>query len=193
MNHHDVEIEIQVQVEHVDALKDYLEERGQLVGTSEQRDEYFTPAHRDFLKERPVYEWLRIRTAGEKHSVNYKTFHYTDTGKTTYCDEHELTISSADAMRTILLGLNFTSRIVVMKRREIWNYKQYEIALDQVEGLPATVEVEYKGASGGSDAMAIKQEMIKFLKDLRCGKLKLNDQGYPFLLMFPNEAKFEEL
>ncbi len=193
MNHNDVEIEIQVQVEHVDALKDYLEERGQLVGSSEQRDEYFTPSDRDFLSARPVAEWLRIRTAGDKYSLNYKQLHYNEEGRTTYCDEYELTISSPEAMRKIFMALQFRSLVVVSKRREIWNYKQYEIALDEVEGLPPTVEVEYNGNVPASEATAIKQEMVAFLKDRRCGLLKLSDQGYPFQLLFPNEVKFAAL
>ncbi len=189
----DIEIEIKVQVEHDTVLKEFLEERAQSVGTSEQRDEYFTPAHRDFTTVRPVGEWLRIRSEGEKHSLNYKNFHHTPEGKTLYCDEYELDIASADALRKVLLALQFRSLVTVMKRRETWKYKQYEIVLDQVEGLPPAVEVEYKGDAPAADALKIKEEMMQFLKDRRCGKLKINEQGYPFLLMFPNEATFEEI
>jgi len=32
--------------------------------------------------------------------------------------------------------------------------------------------------------------MIKFLKDINVGKIQRNYQGYPFLLLFPEEAKY---
>jgi len=34
--------------------------------------------------------------------------------------------------------------------------------------------------------------MIKFLKNIGCGKIKRNYVGYPFQLLFPSEVKLEE-
>ena len=188
---HDKEIEIQVQVEHIGALREYLIERAELISTSRQVDEYFTPLDRDFVAVHPVREWLRLRDADGKASINYKNWHPDADGKTRWCDEFETSVASTETMRKILGALGFRSIVTVDKQRETWVYKQYEIALDSVKGLGDFVEIEYKGSESAPDHKTITNEMVQFLKDLRCGQIKRNYQGYPFMLLFPEEVKQE--
>lgn len=190
----DTEIELQMSVEFSEPLMKFLEKNGFFQYETHQIDEYFTPPHRDFLSVRPVKEWLRLRNSNGKYSINYKDWHFESDGKTSYyCDEYETKVEDIDKVRKIFETLNFKPLVVVDKTRKIWMYKDFEVSIDSVKGLGDFVELEYKGKEK-VDPKKKAQEMIELLKNIGCGKLRINYQGYPFLLLFPKETKyFEEL
>jgi adenylate cyclase, class 2 len=183
----DAEIEIQVSVEHLQPLKDFLAKHARSKGRQHQIDEYFTPAHRDFLAVRPAVEWLRLRNAD---GVYYKYWHHGPDGKSHHCDEYESQVESLDQLKKIFQALNLQSLVTIDKRRATWNYQDWEIALDQVKGLGDFVEIEYKGAAVIDQAMATT-EMIKFLKAAGCGRIEINYSGYPFMMLYSEEVKYE--
>jgi len=187
-----VEIEIQVNIENSKSLIDFLEKNADFKRESHQIDEYFSPTHRNFIEVRPVKEWLRLRDSGGKYSINYKNWHYDESGKSHYCDEYETKIEDLKQLKKILDTLNFKSVVKVDKLRKIWTRKDYEIAVDSVKGLGDFVEIEYIGKDDKVDPKKITEEMINFLKEMGCGKIKRNYVGYPFQLLFPEEVKFEE-
>jgi len=55
------------------------------------------------------------------------------------------------------------------------------------------VEIEYIGKDKNAGPKKVTDEMVGFLKSLGCGKIIRNYAGYPFLLLFANEVKYEEL
>jgi len=187
-----VEIEIQVNIENSKPLIDFLEKSGDFKSENHQVDEYFSPAHRDFIASRPVNEWLRLRDSNGIYSINYKNWHREKDGRDYYCDEYETKIEDLIQLKKILEVLNFKSLVKVNKVRKIWTYKNYEIAVDSVKGLGDFVEIEYIGKNEKVNPEEITEEMIKFLKNIGCGKIKRNYVGYPFQLLFPSEVKFEE-
>lgn len=186
------EIEIQVNIENSKPLIDFLEKEGEFKSEKHQIDEYFSPAHRNFIGVRPVKEWLRLRDSGGKYSINYKNWYFDDEGKSHHCDEYETKVEDLDQIKKILNVLNFKSIVTVDKLRKIWIYKDYEISVDSVKGLGDFVEIEYIGKEEKVDPKKITKEMINFLKDIGCGKIKRNYVGYPFQLLFPEEVKYEE-
>ncbi len=192
MANNNIEVEIQVNVENIKPLIEFLKKNGSFLAEKHQADEYFSPAHKNFLGVRPVAEWLRLRDANGKYSINYKNWHFDENGKSYYCDEFETEIESIDKLKKILSVLNFKSIAIVDKLRKIWTYKDYEIAIDSVKNLGDFVEVEYVGKNEKIDPKKITAEMIDFLKKAGCGKIIRNYVGYPFLLLFPKEAKYEE-
>ncbi|MAF79750.1 class IV adenylate cyclase [bacterium] len=184
----DTEIEIKVGVEHTDKLLEFLEKEGKFLGERQQKDEYFTPAHRDFLKVRPVKEWLRLRDADGQCSFTYKNYYYDERGKSSHCDEYEAELTSMDQSKKMFNALDFKSICLVDKVRRSWMYKDYEVSLDSVKDLGDFVEIEYKGKDENVEPKKVTADMVKFLKDLGCGKIQRDYVGYPFLLMFPDEA-----
>jgi len=186
------EIEIQVQVDNVQPLLDVLGAKGKSNGEKHQIDVYFTPAHRDFTAFRPTNEWLRLRESGGKASVNYKVWHKDEDGKSTYADEYETPIEDIDAMRKIFEVLNFKTLTVVDKIRRTWKYGDYEVAVDSVKGLGEFIEIELL-TDEDVDVKKVIAEMVGFLKGLGCGKIVRNHVGYPFMLLFKDEIKFEIL
>lgn len=186
----DIEIEIQAKIENSGALLDFLKKNAKLKNEKRQMDEYYSPTHRNFLDENPVKEWLRIRDEDGKYSMTYKNFHYDANGKGEFCDEYETKIGDLKKFRKILSALNFKMIVRVDKLRSSWIYGNYEISIDSIWGLGDFVEVEYKGLDG-QDPRKIKSEMIDFLKGTGCGQIKTNQQGYPFLILFPEKAKYQ--
>jgi len=76
-----IEVEIQVQVENTGKLLAFLKKEGRFLGEKHQIDKYFTPAHRDFTKVRPINEWLRLRDSSGKFYINYKNWHREKDGR----------------------------------------------------------------------------------------------------------------
>lgn len=188
----DTEIEIQVNIEKNESLINFLKKNATFKGKVHQVDDYFTPPHRDFLKPRPVKEWLRLRSSDNSQFITYKHWHFDDQGKSHYCDEYETRIDDLNQTRKILKVLNFIHLVRVDKKRKTWLYKDYKITFDSVDKLGDFVEIEYQGKNYESPDK-ITQEMVRFLKKRGCGVLKRNYVGYPFQLLFPEEFKYEEL
>lgn len=192
MAHNNIEIEIQVNVEKLEPLVKFLKSKAVFQAKKHQVDEYFSPANKDFLSVRPVSEWLRLRNADNQYSINYKNWHHEKDGKGYYCDEFETKIESIGQAKKILSALNFKSIVTVDKLRKIYTYKNYEVAIDSVKGLGDFVEIEYIGKSKKTDPKKTTGEMVNFLKKIGCGKIKINYGGYPYILLFPKEVKYEE-
>jgi len=187
-----IEIEIQVKIENSESLTDFLKENAKFEKESHQIDEYFLPPHRNFTDVRPIAEWLRLRDSGGKYSINYKNWHTDQNGKSQYCDEYETKIENLEQLKKILSSLNFKPLVVVDKVRKIWTYKDYEVAIDYIKGLGDFVEIEYKGNDEKINPNKAHEGMIDFLKNIEVGKIERNYVGYPFMILFPNEVRFEE-
>ena len=186
----DVEIEIQVRISKKANLQSFLTKEASFTGESYQKDEYFTPAHRDFVSIKPVAEWLRIRESGAG-SITYKNWHYCKDGKSEYCDEYESSVGDVGQIRKIFAALDIKPIITVEKTRKTWKYKDYEIALDHVTSLGDFVEIEHKAQHATEDPKTITNNMIALLKQIGCGKIERNFVGYPFMLLYPKEVEFE--
>lgn len=191
MAYNNIEIEIQVNVEKLKPLIKFLKANAVSHSEKHQVDEYFSPIHKDFLSVRPVSEWLRLRNADGRFSINYKNWHHEKDNKSYYCDELETQIENIGQVKKILFALNFKSIITVDKLRKIYTYKDYEVGIDSVKDLGNFVEVEYVGKNSKANPKKITSEMIDFLKKNGCGRIKINYDGYPYLLLFPKEVKYE--
>lgn len=185
------EIEIQVQVENIKGLNKFLREKAKFINKEHQVDKYFSPKDKEFLKVRPVVEWLRLRDSSDKQSINYKKWHHDKNWRSNYCDEYETHIENMDQVEKIFKSLEIKPIVTVDKTRKIYKYKDYEISIDSIKGLGNFVEIEYKGKNTTKSPAEITEGMIKFLKDLNCGKISRNYVDYPFQMLFPKEVEYE--
>lgn len=186
----DIEIEIQVRVEGVELLEDFLHKNGKFTGEKYQKDDYYTPSHRNFLAKEPVEEWLRLRNS-QSGSITYKKWHYDENGKSEYCDEYESKIGDVEQLQKILAVLDHELIATVEKTRRTWVYNDYEVAIDKVTSLGDFVEVEYKGTGDVADATKITDGMIAFLKSVGCTAIERNFVGYPFMILYPEKQVFK--
>ena len=90
-------------------------------------------------------------------------------------------------------ALKLNSVVIVDKVRKIWTYKNYEIAIDSIKGLGDFVEIEYIGHDKDINPEKVTAEMILFLKNLGVGKITRNNVGYTFIMLFPEEVKYQIL
>jgi adenylate cyclase class 2 len=182
----DIEIEIKVQVEKLKPLQEFLVKEAKFDSKKRLLDEYFTPNHRNFLDKRPVTEWLRLRDADGRCSITYKNWHFDENNRSSHADEYNSNLESFDQVHKIFEALDIKIITEVDKIRTSYSFDNWEISLDKVMGLGDFVEIEYKGKET-VDPNTETAKMIKFLKDLGCGKVVRNYVGYPFMLLFPDE------
>jgi len=185
----DIEIEIKVKVAHADRLEAYLGKHGTPTGEGDQKDDYYTPAHRNFMDKNPVEEWFRIRGT-DSGKLTYKRWHFDEAGHSNYCDEYESGVDDVGQMRKILAALNFEFLVTVEKHRRTWMWGDYEVAIDAVANLGDFVEVEYKGTAVGADPAKITRDMVEFLKSAGCTDIQRSHSGYPFALLHPEKQEF---
>jgi adenylate cyclase, class 2 len=190
MAHGDIEIEIKVKVERLAPLLALMEKEGKYEGEVRQVDEYFTPAHKNYTSVFPVNEWLRLRDENGKFSINYKNYHRDENGRSLYCDEYETHVEAMDKTEKIFGALGIRPLVKVDKVRRQWAYKDYGIAVDSVAGLGDFVEIEFNGES--ADPKRTMSEMMEFLKGLGVGRIRRNQQGYPFMLLFPEKVAYSD-
>lgn len=191
MANNNQEIEIQVNIENSATLLGFLKLKGVFKHEACQIDKYFSPTENSFLATRPVSRWLRLRQTDRGCSFNYKNWYFDKEGKSNYCDEFETKIEDINTTEKILEALGFNNIAIVDKLRKIWTFGDYEIAIDSVKGLGDFVEIEYIGSDNKIDPKKVTDGMIKFLKEIGVGKITRNYVGYPFIMLFPDEVKYE--
>ncbi len=188
-----IEVEIKVRVENINKIRKRLLEKGKLVKSIRQIDEYYVPCHRDFFDQKPFpVEWLRIRTNPDKTIFEYdKSINKNEKGDQEYAIEYETDVSHPEELKKILGFLDFKRKTIVDKKREIWGCGKLEVCLDNVKNLGEFIEVEARGEF--KDSLEAKQACKKFLEDLGIdlGKTEPINTGYPVLLMKKEERKIK--
>lgn len=136
------EVEVKVRADH-ERVRERLDAIGATpLGTVRQVDTYFDAPDRDFAE---TDEALRIRREGPEEGdqiarVTYKGALVDAQSKTR--TEAETVVADADAMTSVLEGLGFEPAATVRKERDRYEYGDFHVALDDVDGLGEFVEVE---------------------------------------------------
>jgi adenylate cyclase class 2 len=180
-----VEVEIKIEIENIDKIRNEVSNFGKLVKSIKQVDEYYVPCHRDFFAQKPFQtEWLRIRTNPDKTIFEYdKSINKNESGEQECAEEYETEISNPEELRKILNFLNFEKVIIIEKQREYWECGNLEISLDNIKDLGFFIEVEAKGDF--KDNYEAKKACFDFLKKIKINNaedIQIN-KGYPVLLL----------
>ena len=184
----EVEIELKFPLENAEEL---IEELKKIAEVEEiyQKDTYFIPPHRDFLKQSPISEWFRIRETKEGVNLNYKNWHNKEDSQAISCDEFETNFEDINALKKILQSLNFKEIIVVEKERNNWNHNNTIISIDRVTGLGDFIEVEADGEFENIEKA--KEHLHNILSELNAKVGEQIFKGYPHLVL-EKEGYFEE-
>ncbi len=178
----DIEIEIRLPLHNPEEVKEFLYKNGEIVAKDlEQRDTYFNPSHRDFLKPKYPFEWLRLRETGKGAFITYKHYYPENVERTDYCDEFESRVDNVTSLRNIFDNLGMKELVVVEKTRNSWMLDGVEISLDDVKGLGYFIELEAKKEF--EDPKDGKRFLFDVLGRLnaKVGKEKL--KGYPSMIL----------
>ena len=153
-----IEVEVKAKIENFEDMKKKLENLGAIKSKKEfQEDIYFNSPIVDFAN---TDEALRIRTTKENEKTNifitYKGPKIDSKSKTR--EEIEIEIEDSEKCSKIFQHLGFTKVRAVRKNRQYYTYKNFEISLDDVEGLEPYMEIEISLEDGNDYSEA--QEMI---------------------------------
>jgi adenylate cyclase class 2 len=168
------EIEVKVRIENTDEVIKKLEELGCVFSEPVvQEDTIFINYDRPFIEFTPDDPFLRIRKTKGKTIFTYKQ------GEEMNSVERETEVENGDQLEDILKFLGFRPEVNVRKTRRKANYKDYEICLDEVDGLGSFIELE---KITNEDSGRVQDEMMKFLKELGVDETERVMNGYDTLI-----------
>jgi len=133
-----IEVEVKARIDSFKEMEERLDDLGATKTKTEfQEDIYFASPIVDFGQ---TDEALRIRTTNNNTFITYKGPKLNDKAKTR--KEVEMIIESAAKAQDIFEEVGFRAARVVRKNRQYYIYENFEISLDDVEGLPPYMEIE---------------------------------------------------
>lgn len=189
MSEKEIEIELKFPLRNPEELIAELNEKAKLIAKDIfQKDTYFVPPHRNFLENKYPYEWLRLRETNKGASLDYKHFYPENTEKTDYCDEFQSEVNNVNAIRKIFKSLDFKESVIVEKSRTIWEFKEVEIAVDNVKELGFFIELEAK--NDFENPKEGKKFLYNILNELNAEVGEEDLRGYPFLALEKRGHKF---
>lgn len=191
MANKDIEIEVKFPLKNSEDVRSFLDKHGQKISEHiRQKDVYYTPIHRHFLKYQYPFEWLRLRTTSKGSFITYKHFHPENSHITNYCDEFETKIESIETMEKIFAAIDIKEVATIDKSRSTWVFENVEIVIDEVKELGVFMELEAKGHF--DDAKVGKAHLYAVLEMLSADVGEEDLRGYPFKLLENKGYKFGE-
>ena len=152
-----IEVEVKAKIDSFEEMEEKLSEIGAAKIKNEfQEDIYFNSPVVDFAQ---TDEALRIRTTKEdevEHKfITYKGPKIDKASKTR--KEIEMGIEDAVKCGEIFKEIGFNEVRAVRKNRQYYSYKNFEISLDDVEGLEPYMEIEISLEDGNDYSEAQKR------------------------------------
>ncbi len=175
------EVEIRVVLEDQEEALEVLRKKADLKEELRQVDSYFVPEDRDFFDEDPTEEYLRVREDDSREEVGYHLNHLDEDGSLLYTDEWETEVGDAETMKKLLEKIGMLEKVVVDKRRKVFEYGDFELLLDHIEGLGYFLEVEAKDVEGSVEEK--RDKCFDVLESLDLDWNPAPDMGYPDMLL----------
>ncbi|MBQ1782005.1 class IV adenylate cyclase [Methanobrevibacter sp.] len=160
-----IEVEVKAKIDNFEDMEKKLNELGALKTKKEfQEDIYFNSPVVDFAK---TDEALRIRTTKENDITNifitYKGPKIDANSKTR--KEIEMGIEDSEKCAGIFEAIGFKKVRAVRKDRQYFTYENFEISLDDVEGLDPYMEIEI-ALEDGSDYNDAQKSIFELFEKL---------------------------
>lgn len=160
-----IEVEVKAKIDNFQDIEDRLNKIGANKSKKEfQEDIYFNSPIVDFTK---TDEALRIRTTKENNNKNtfitYKGPKIDKSSKTR--KEIEIAIEDSKKCSEIFKEIGFIAVRTVKKNRQYYNYENFEISLDDIEGLDPYMEIEIS-LEDDSDYNEAQNSIFKLFKKL---------------------------
>lgn len=160
-----IEVEVKAKIDDFEDMEKELNKLGAKKTKKEfQEDIYFNSPVVDFAK---TDEALRIRTTKEDENTNifitYKGPKIDKKSKTR--KEIEMGIEEAQKCSEIFEAIGFEKVRAVRKNRQYYTYENFEISLDDVEGLDPYMEIEI-ALEDGSDYNEAQKSIFELFEKL---------------------------
>lgn len=154
------EIEVKAKINNIDEIISKLKSMG--CSFSEpvvQNDFVFNQKGVDIKDHSHGSPVLRIRKQGDRTIFTLKKNRANELD----CLEKEIDVSDGNILKDIIELLGFELTVNIRKTRRKSNYQDYEICLDEVDGLGSFIEVE---KISSEDGKKVQDELFSFLKEL---------------------------
>ena len=185
----EIELKIQLNAQQQKKFEGWLKKNAQDEGSVMQEEYYFDNPAASFKGKAvegfiDAVHFLRVRMTPKGDYVCHK-FRCIDpaTGKSTHREEHETKVADGKIMIKIFESLGFTDKTPVKKVRKTYRYKDFEIALDDVEGVGKFIEVELKREE--DDVKKGTADIYQFLKEVGITELTRHHCGYVHMIWNP--------
>ena len=156
-----IEVEVKAKIDDFKEMEEKLENIGAAKSKTEfQEDIYFASPIVDFAQ---TDEALRIRTTNNDTFITYKGPKLNDKAKTR--KEVEMTIENSEKATDIFTEIGFREVRTVRKNRQYYTYENFEISLDDVEGLNPYMEIEI-ALDDSEDYSQAQDEIFKLFEKL---------------------------
>lgn len=160
-----IEVEVKAKISSFEEIEEKLNEIGATKTKKEfQEDIYFNSPVVDFAK---TDEALRIRTTKENDETNifitYKGPKIDSASKTR--KEIEMGIEDSLKCASIFEEIGFEKVRAVRKNRQYYEYENFEISLDDIEGLDPYMEIEI-ALEDGEDYSEAQDKIFELFKKL---------------------------
>ena len=160
-----IEVEVKAKISSFEEIEQKLDEIGATKTKKEfQEDIYFNSPVVDFAQ---TDEALRIRTTKENDNTNifitYKGPKIDSTSKTR--KEIEMGIEDSVKCADIFEEIGFKKVRTVRKDRQYYEYENFEISLDDIEGLDPYMEIEV-ALEDGQDYSEAQNEIFELFEKL---------------------------
>jgi adenylate cyclase, class 2 len=169
------EIEVKIKVDDLESVVTKLEALGcHLSAATEQRDVIFWPPTSDFLAPQAGNITMRIRYYPDRAVLTLKKQQTSEKDNL----EYETDIKEPDEVRAMLAALGFQPIVEVKKVRRKGIFEDYEICLDDVEGLGKYVELESL-AGDDQNPSEVVEKLYMVLATLGLDRTYAEDVSYP--------------
>lgn len=160
-----IEVEVKAKIDNFEDIEKKLSEIGAVKTKKEfQEDIYFNSPIVDFAQ---TDEALRIRTTKENDDthifITYKGPKIDKASKTR--KEIEMGIEDAVKCADIFKEIGFKEVRAVRKNRQYYSFKNFEISLDDIEGLDPYMEIEI-ALDDGEDYSEAQEKIFKLFEKL---------------------------
>ncbi|WP_407393420.1 class IV adenylate cyclase [Methanobrevibacter sp.] len=160
-----IEVEVKAKIDSFKEIEEKLEKLGAEKSKHEfQEDIYFNSPVVDFAK---TDEALRIRTTKQNDETNifitYKGPKIDQKSKTR--KEIEMGIEDSQKCAGIFEEIGFNKVRAVRKNRQYYKYENFEISLDDVEGLTPYMEIEVE-LNDGEDYSEAQNSIFELFEEL---------------------------
>lgn len=180
-----MEIEIKAKVKNLAALRRKVLALGATkLGDKHQLDVYLSPPHKSFFKTR---HYLRVRQDLLNNESSFDYHIVQGTGQYSTTKETEVKVENGKVLLKILKDLAFTEICRIDKKRELFQYQDFEIVLDKVKKLGNFIEVELEGNFQNREKH--KKRIVEVLDKLGVKKEQYCEWGGYVELMTGTSAK----
>ena len=193
----EIEVKIKPDDRVLKIVEAWLKTNAKSGGVVSQVDYYFDNPSNTFFynsdyRGRETDNYFRLRKTDKFNYICLKKIKRGEKGKPLYAEEFEVVVDDAGKALDLIKALGYTDVVTIFeKKREIYLYGAFEIAIDRVEELGVFIEIELKEeVEDFKDGYTL---IYDFLRSIGVRKFRKQPQGYVHQLWNPGLDLGEEV